>query len=86
MIGYVFWMTSTIVVFTSYCVPWMYVGKRNNKITVAEMISSMIPKKQRRAEERQECRNPTAELLLGKTEQVLSPSQSVHVYSVFICV
>jgi len=86
MIGYVFWMTSTIVVFTSYCVPWMYVGKRNNKITVAEMLSSMIPKKQRRAEERQECRNPTAELLLGKTEQVLSPSQSVHVYSVFVCV
>jgi len=45
-----------------------------------------VPEMPQQAEERQECRNPTAELLLGKTEQVLSPSQSVHVYTVFVCV
>ncbi|WCJ21845.1 Leucine-rich receptor-like protein kinase family protein [Euphorbia peplus] len=42
VIGYVTSLISAIVVYASYCVPWFQMGKKNEMITVPELVMFMI--------------------------------------------
>ncbi|CAK7324986.1 unnamed protein product [Dovyalis caffra] len=70
VIGYAVCATSVVVVFISYCVPWVYVGKKNKKITVSEMVKLMRRRKHNRTVDDQADNSPTAELLVEGTKEI----------------
>ncbi|XP_050236076.1 probably inactive leucine-rich repeat receptor-like protein kinase At5g48380 [Mercurialis annua] len=50
-IGYLVSVVTVIVVYASYCVPWVHSGQRNKMITVAAMILLMIRQKKKKEAE-----------------------------------
>ncbi|XP_065860838.1 probably inactive leucine-rich repeat receptor-like protein kinase At5g48380 [Euphorbia lathyris] len=47
-IGYVVFSVSTVVLYASYCVPWVHSGKGNDMITIPAMVLLMLKKKMKK--------------------------------------
>nr|TKS00507.1 putative inactive leucine-rich repeat receptor-like protein kinase [Populus alba] len=63
VIGYVVFSTAVAIFFTSYCVPWVYMGERGKKITISEMMMLMVKRKHKITDDDQTGSSPTAGLL-----------------------
>ncbi|KAJ9187222.1 hypothetical protein P3X46_002707 [Hevea brasiliensis] len=67
VIGYAFSLVSAIVVYASYCVPWVYMGKKNGMITIPELVMlMMLRRKNKKTQLEQLGSLSTMELLLEK--------------------
>ncbi|XP_002529807.3 probably inactive leucine-rich repeat receptor-like protein kinase At5g48380 isoform X1 [Ricinus communis] len=65
-IGYAVSAISAVVVYASYCVPWVYMGKKNGLITIPAMVMLMMRKKNKKVEFDQLGSLSTVEFLLEK--------------------
>ncbi|KAJ9187215.1 hypothetical protein P3X46_002700 [Hevea brasiliensis] len=65
-IGYTVSLISAIVVYASYCVPWVYMGKKNGMITIPELVMLMLRRKNKNPELEQLASLSTMEFLLEK--------------------
>ncbi|KAJ6859732.1 inactive leucine-rich repeat receptor-like protein kinase [Populus alba x Populus x berolinensis] len=66
VIGYVVFSTAVAIFFTSYCVPWVYMGERGKKITISEMMMLMVKRKHKITDDDQAGSSPTADFHVGE--------------------
>ncbi|KAI5557910.1 hypothetical protein BDE02_17G003200, partial [Populus trichocarpa] len=63
VIGYIVFSTSVAIFFTSCCVPWVYIGEREKKITISEMMMLMVKRKHKITDDDHAGSSPTRGLL-----------------------
>jgi hypothetical protein len=71
VIGYIVFSTSVAIFFTSCCVPWVYIGEREKKITISEMMMLMVKRKHKITDDDQAGSSPTRGLLEEGIKEVL---------------
>jgi len=71
VIGYIVFSTSVAIFFTSCCVPWVYIGEREKKITISEMMMLMVKRKHKITDDDHAGSSPTGGLLEEGIKEVL---------------